>query len=48
MPVQLMIEVPDNAFSVLRVGPEDFVQEMKMAAIVKTTREELEKEIARA
>jgi predicted HTH domain antitoxin len=84
MPEQLIIEVPDNAFSVLRVGPEDFVQEMKMAEIVKwyemgkisqskaselagisrrafldvlhrfhvspfqMTREELEKEIARA
>lgn len=35
MTVQLEIELPDDAFSVLKIGPKDFVREMKLAAVVK-------------
>lgn len=35
MPVQLTIEVPDDAFSALRATPEDFAREMKLSAAIK-------------
>lgn len=35
MTVQLEIELPEDAFSVLKIGPKDFVREMKLAAVVK-------------
>ncbi|MGE0085252.1 MAG: UPF0175 family protein [Desulfococcaceae bacterium] len=35
MAVNLTIQLPDDAFSVLKMRPDDFVQEMKLAAVVK-------------
>lgn len=35
MPVQVMIELPDDAFSVLKVRPDIFVREMRLAATIK-------------
>ncbi len=35
MAIQLTINLPDDAFSVLRIDPTDFVKEMQLAAIVK-------------
>ncbi|MEC4814051.1 MAG: UPF0175 family protein [Scytonema sp. PMC 1069.18] len=35
MAVQISIELPEGAFSALRSSPEDFVQEMRLAAAVK-------------
>jgi len=32
---QIIIELPDDAFSLLRSSPEDFVKEMRLAASVK-------------
>lgn len=33
--MQLSLELPDEAFSILRVAPDAFVQEMRLAAAVK-------------
>jgi len=35
MAVQVSIELPENAFSVLRMNPDSFVKEMRLAAAVK-------------
>lgn len=35
MSVALKMELPDGAFSALRKSPEEFVQEMRLAAAVK-------------
>jgi len=35
MPVQIMIELSEGAFSALRKNPDDFAKEMKLAASVK-------------
>jgi predicted HTH domain antitoxin len=35
MGVQLTIDLPDDAFSALRLRPESFVHEMRLAAAVK-------------
>ncbi len=35
MSTQIIIELPDDAFSALRSRPEDFVKEMRLAAAVK-------------
>ena len=35
MSTQIIIELPDDAFSALRSCPEDFVKEMRLAAAVK-------------
>ena len=35
MPTQVTIELPEGAFSALRSTPEEFVQEMRLAAAVK-------------
>jgi predicted HTH domain antitoxin len=35
MPTEITIELPDDAFSVLRSTPENFVKEMRLAAAVK-------------
>ncbi|MDQ7783848.1 MAG: UPF0175 family protein [Desulfomonilaceae bacterium] len=35
MPKQVIIELPEGAFSVLRRSPEEFVKEMRPAAAVK-------------
>ncbi len=35
MTVQISIELPEGAFSALRISPETFVQEMRLAAAVK-------------
>jgi predicted HTH domain antitoxin len=35
MPVSVTIEVPEDAFSVLRRSPEEFGEELKLAAICK-------------
>jgi predicted HTH domain antitoxin len=35
MSVQLMVELPQSVFSALRSSPEEFVQEMRLAAAVK-------------
>ena len=35
MSVKVTIELPENTFSALRKRPEDFVQEMRLAAAVK-------------
>ncbi|MBR8839275.1 MAG: UPF0175 family protein [Stigonema ocellatum SAG 48.90 = DSM 106950] len=35
MTVQISIELPEGAFSALRISPEIFVQEMRLAAAVK-------------
>ena len=35
MSIQICIELPESAFSVLRKSPEDFVKEMRLAASVK-------------
>ena len=33
--MQITIKIPEDAFSVLRTGPDEFAQELKLAAIVK-------------
>lgn len=33
--MQLSLELPDEAFSILRVAPDAFVREMRLAAAVK-------------
>jgi len=35
MGIQVTIDLPENAFSILRVSPAEFVQEMRLAAAVK-------------
>lgn len=35
MAVQVTVELPEDAFSILRVSPETFVQELRTAAAVK-------------
>jgi predicted HTH domain antitoxin len=35
MSIQLTIDLPDDAFSVLRTAPESFLSEMRLAAAVK-------------
>jgi len=35
MTVQLMIELPESAFSALRTSPDAFMQEMRLAAAIK-------------
>ena len=35
MPKTLNIELPDDVFSALRASPEDFVQELRLAAAIK-------------
>lgn len=35
MPKTLTIELPDDAFSALRTSPEEFAQELRLAAAVK-------------
>jgi predicted HTH domain antitoxin len=35
MSVQLIVELPQSVFSALRSSPEEFVQEMRLAAAVK-------------
>ncbi|NET62521.1 MAG: UPF0175 family protein [Symploca sp. SIO2E6] len=35
MTVQLMIEMPESAFSALRTSPDAFMQEMRLAAAIK-------------
>jgi predicted HTH domain antitoxin len=35
MPVQITMEMPVDAFSVLRKSPEDFARELALAGIVK-------------
>ncbi len=35
MSVQLTVELPQSVFSALRSSPEEFVQEMRLAAAVK-------------
>jgi predicted HTH domain antitoxin len=35
MHVHVTIELPDDTFSVLHTGPDDFVREMRIAAAVK-------------
>ena len=35
MPVQVIVELPEEAFSSLRSTPNDFVKEMRIAAAVK-------------
>ncbi|MFB2837905.1 UPF0175 family protein [Floridanema evergladense] len=35
MTVQIVIELPESAFSALRTTPDDFVKEMRLAATVK-------------
>lgn len=33
--MQITIKIPEDAFSVLRTGPEEFARELKLAATVK-------------
>ncbi len=35
MTIQITLDLPETAFSVLRTEPKDFVQKMRLAAIVK-------------
>ncbi len=35
MSVNVTIDIPESSFSILRTTPEDFVQEMRLAAAVK-------------
>ncbi len=35
MAIQLTINLPEDAFSVLRINPTNFVKEMQLAAIIK-------------
>ncbi len=35
MSTQIIIDLPDDAFSALRSSPEDFVKEMRLAAAAK-------------
>lgn len=35
MPIQLTVEMPDDALSVLRKTPEDFARELKFSALCK-------------
>ncbi len=35
MAIQLTINLPETAFSVLRIDPANFVKEMQLAAIIK-------------
>ena len=35
MTVRVSMELPEDAFSALRTSPEDFVEEMRLAASVK-------------
>jgi len=35
MPKQIMVELPESAFSALRTTPAEFVKEMRLAAAVK-------------
>lgn len=34
-PMRIEIEVPDSAFSALRLSPKEFVQELRLAAALK-------------
>ncbi|KKD37715.1 MAG: UPF0175 family protein [Limnoraphis robusta] len=35
MSIQIQIDLPESAFSALRISPQEFAQEMRLAAVVK-------------